>query len=174
MNPYIELAKNAVEQYVAKKKVINVPIDSPKEMIRNRKGVFVTIEKKGELRGCVGTYLPIKENIAKEIIDNAIAASNDPRMHPVQINELQELSYTVYLLNEPQPVKDIIELDPKRYGLIIRAVGDGKQAKSALLLPDLEGVDTVDQQIAIVCQKGGIDPEKEMLTIFKFSVTKYQ
>ena len=169
MNPYVSLAKLAVEN---------------KESLNRKSGVFVTIEKEGQLRGCIGTYLPTKENIAEEIIFNAIAAATeDYRFGPIQEKELSSLSYTVYLLNKPElvlkkevsdPPKFFFEklrrarLDPKKYGIIVKTV-----LKSGLLLPGLDGIDTIEQQISIACQKGGIDPNCERIIIYKFTVEKY-
>lgn len=169
-NPYVWLAKMAVENYVRQKRIIEVPKNLPKEFFLQRKGVFVSIHKGKELRGCIGTYLPTKENLAKEIIFNAISASQDPRFLPIQEEELPYLSYEVYLLEEPKPIKDINELDPKKYGILIRSL---ESEKSALLLPDLEGIDTKEEQILITCKKAGIDPTKERFIIFKFEAKKY-
>jgi uncharacterized protein (TIGR00296 family) len=125
-----------------------------------------------ELRGCIGTYLSTKENIAKEIIYNAIsAATEDYRFGPIQKEELPHLSYTVYILDTPQQIKDISELDPKKYGILIRTLT--LPPKSALLLPDLEGIDTPEKQISIACQKGGIDPFREKIIIYKFTAQKF-
>ena len=190
MNPYVLLAKQAVENYVKEGKIPSLEEFSNGELaeLLNRKaGVFVTVMKNGELRGCIGTYLPTKENIAEEIIQNAVAAaSKDFRFGPISEEELPQLSYTVYILNEPELVKDIKELDPKKYGIIVKTqvfyspsdvifnpsptIGE----KAGLLLPDLEGVDTVEKQLAIAYRKGGIDPAQEQVLIYKFSVEKYQ
>jgi len=186
MNPYTSLAKSAVETYINKGKIIDTPQDLPEDFLKKRAGVFVTLEKKGKLRGCIGTYLPTKINIAEEIIYNAIAAATeDHRFPPVQKEELPFLSYTVYVLSEPKLVKDIKELDPKRYGIIVKtspfvypnqkiAFDNFPPFKSGLLLPDLPGIDTPEQQISIACQKGGINPTKEKIFIYKFKTEKYQ
>ena len=187
MNHYVELAKKAVESYVEKGKVIEVPSDLPREMIGKKSGTFVTIEKDGNLRGCIGTYLPTKENIAQEIIRNAVAsATEDYRFGPLQKEELPFLSYTVYILETPELVKDIKELNPQKYGIIVKTtpilspnrtdvVFNGHAvAKSALLLPDLEGIDTAEKQVSIACQKGSIDASKEKIIIYRFEVKKYQ
>ncbi|XOB41753.1 MAG: AmmeMemoRadiSam system protein A [Candidatus Nealsonbacteria bacterium] len=187
MNPYVGLAKRVVESYVEKGEIIEVPNDLVKEIQDRKAGTFVTIEKNGQLRGCIGTYLPTKENIAKEIVFNAIAAATeDYRFGPIQKTELPYLSYTVYILSEPELVQDIKELNPKKYGIIVKTtpilspnrtdvVFNGHAvAKSALLLPDLEGIDTIEKQISIACQKGGIDPKKEKIIIYKFTVEKYE
>lgn len=185
MNHYISLVKLVVENYIKEGKIISPPRDLPEEFFAKKSGVFVSIKSDKELRGCIGTYLPTKKNIAEEIIHNAIAAATeDYRFGPIQIEELPELSYTVYILEPPELVKDIKELDPKKYGIIVKTapisepgtdvVFNGHTVpKSGLLLPDLEGVDTVGQQISIACQKAGINPEKEKILIYRFAVEKY-
>jgi len=171
-NPYISLAKSAVETYIKKKKVIKVPDDLLEEMISKKAGTFVTIKKNGDLRGCIGTYLPTKESIAEEIIQNAItAATEDYRFGPVQKQELPYLTYSIYILEKPELVKDIKELDPKKYGIIVKTLNH--PLKSALLLPGLDGINTVEQQILVTCQKGGIDPAKEKTVIYKFKVKEH-
>lgn len=166
MNPYISLAKEAVENYIREKKIVG----TPQGLLDRKSGVFVTIKKQGQLRGCIGTYLATRENIAEEIIRNAIAAATeDHRFGPIQEKELSSLSYTVYLLKEPELVKDMAELNPKKYGIIIKS-----GLKSGLLLPDLEGVDTVEKQIAIACQKAGINPSQESILIYRFGVEKHE
>ncbi len=185
MHPLVLLARLAIEKFIKEGEVIPSPENLPKEFLERKAGTFVTIEKNGELRGCIGTYLPLRENIAEEIIHNAIsAATEDYRFGPIKKEELLYLSYTVYILNEPELVKDLKELDPKKYGIIVKTVpitpsGDvvfnGHLApKSGLLLPDLEGVDTIEKQLLITCQKGGIDPTQEKILIYKFTVEKYQ
>jgi len=186
MHPLVSLAKKAVETYIKEGKIITPPEDLPKEFLQKKAGVFVTIEKKGELRGCIGTYLPVRENIANEVIFNAIAsATEDWRFGKIQKEELPELSFIVYILSNPQPVKDLKELDPKKYGVIVKTspflslendvIFNGHQVpKTGVLLPDIEGVETVEQQISIACQKAGIDPTKEKIFIYKFTVEKYQ
>lgn len=182
-----QLAKSAVETYIEEWKVISPPQDLTERFLKQRAGVFVTILKEGELRGCIGTHLPTKENIAKEVIYNAIsAATEDYRFPPVQKPELSYLSYTVSILGNPELVKNNSELDPKKFGIIVKTsplVASGERnvvfdghllSKSGLLLPDLEGVDTPEKQISLACQKGGIDPLKEKIIIFKFTVEKYE
>lgn len=182
-----ELAKISVEAYIKEKKIIEPPTDLPKQFLEKKGGVFITIKKKGELRGCIGTYLPTRVNIVEEIIRNTIAAATeDYRFGPITKEELPELSYTIYILSYPEPVKNIKELDPKKFGIIVKTgpfvfpnekevVFDGViPYKTGLLLPDLEEVDTVEQQISIACQKGGIDPGSEKIVIYKFTVEKYE
>jgi len=187
MHSLVSLAKQSIETFIKDKEIISPPKDLPKEFLERKAGIFVTIEKNGNLRGCIGTYLPIRKNIAEEIIHNAIAAAiEDYRFGSVQEEELSSLSYTVYILSEPELVKNLKELNPKKYGIIVKTMPithpDGTDVvfnghlpyKSGLLLPDLEGVDTIEKQISIACQKGGIDPSREKILIYKFTVKKYQ
>lgn len=170
MNPYVSLAKETVENYIRNGKVITPVKDLPEEFFQRKAGVFVTIMEGKELRGCIGTYLPTQDNIAQEIIQNAVAAATeDYRFSPIDETDLNSLSYSVYILGEPVAVKDKSELNPRKFGIIIKSAG-----KSGLLLPDLEGIDTVEQQISIACQKGDINPEEERITIYKFTAEKYE
>lgn len=167
MHPVVELAKKAVEEYVKNRRVISVPEILTPEM-RERAGVFVSIKKHGQLRGCIGTFVPSCKNVAEEIIRNAIcSATEDPRFPPVQEEELDDLSYSVDILSQPEKVKDLNDLDPKRYGVIVASGG-----RRGLLLPDLEGVDTVEEQIRIARLKAGIF-EGEKIEIFRFEVRRY-
>lgn len=194
MNPLVSLAKQAAENYIKEGKIIEPPTDLPGEFSARKAGVFVTIytkyqiqNTKYELRGCIGTYLPTRKNIAEEIIQNAIAAATeDYRFGAIEEKELPHLSYIVYILSEPEPVKDIKNLDPKKYGIIVKSQGFAaggdvifntapkSYQKTGLLLPDLEGIETIEKQISIACQKGGINPEKEKIIIYRFTVEKYQ
>jgi len=185
----VELAKQAVENYVKENRIIALPEDLPRESLTKKAGVFITIKKGGRLRGCIGTYLPTKENIALEIIHNAIAAATqDYRFGAVRQEELSNLTYTVYILHEPQLVSDSAELDPKKYGIIVKTTPtqkpDGANVfidghlprpyKTGLLLPDLEGINTAQEQIAAACDKAGVDPAQEKIIIYKFAVEKYE
>jgi len=167
MSPLVKLAKDAVEAYVRGGKTIQ-PQNLTPEM-KEKAGVFVCIKKYGELRGCIGTFEPTQENVAKEIVANAIStATRDPRFPPVSTNELKLLDYTVDVLTKPEPVSGKDQLDPRRYGVIVQA---GR--RKGLLLPDLEGVDTVDYQIDICRQKGGIAPD-EPVKLYRFEVKRYK
>lgn len=170
MHPLAELAKIAVGIYVSEGKMIFPPKDTPAEFLNRQAGVFVTITKNGELRGCIGTYAPAQENIALEVVHNAIdAAVNDPRFIPVAADELASLDYEIYILQEPEQVMSIKELDPKVFGIIAASAG---KRKSGLLLPGIKGITTVEQQLAIACQKAGIDPRREKLVIYRFRAEK--
>jgi uncharacterized protein (TIGR00296 family) len=182
MDEYINLAKNAVENYFKAGKIIAAPQSLPEEFYSRRAGVFVTIYNDKELKGlprshakrvlqgCIGTFLPTKKNIAEEIISNAIAAcSRDYRFSPITPEELPEISYEVSILSKPELIKDLKNHDPKEHGIIVKCA-DGR---CGLLLPDLEGVDTTGQQIYIACQKGGINPEMDKTELWEFKVEKH-
>jgi AmmeMemoRadiSam system protein A len=135
---------------------------------QQRAGVFVSLKKAGNLRGCIGTTGPTTANTVAEIIQNAIsAATQDPRFDPVRATELPGLSISVDILGEAEPVADRVQLDPKKYGVIVRRMG-----RTGLLLPDLEGVDTVEEQLAIACHKAEIDPSQPY-SIERFQVVRY-
>lgn len=169
-NPYTKLAKTAVEHYIKTHEELDLPADTPEDLLNQKKGAFVTLFNNGELRGCIGTFLPVQENIGQEIIKNAVSAcSKDFRFKPITEEELPELSYEVSLLSEPERIHKKSELDPKKYGIIVQTL-DGR---AGLLLPGLEGVDTVGQQISIAAEKGGIDPNVDELLLFRFVTTKY-
>ncbi|NOZ69914.1 MAG: AmmeMemoRadiSam system protein A [Deferribacteres bacterium] len=168
MHPLVKLAKEAVEQYVLNGRVIKPPEDPVPEMME-KAGVFVSIKKHGQLRGCIGTFQPATENVANEIIQNAIsAATRDPRFPPVSPQELDELQYSVDVLTAPEKVAGKQDLDPKRYGVIVKS-----GARKGLLLPDLEGVDTVDEQISIASMKAGIFLDED-IELYRFEVKRYK
>ncbi|MBE5838968.1 AmmeMemoRadiSam system protein A [Butyrivibrio sp.] len=165
---YVQLAYKSVYSYVLEKKVLPVPSDIPEEMLGIRAGAFVSIHEHGRLRGCIGTIGPTCENVAEEIIQNAISASTkDPRFNAITANELEFLEINVDVLGEPENISSMDELDVKRYGVI---VSSGR--KRGLLLPDLDGVDSVEQQVAIAMQKGGITEDDEV-HLQRFEVVRH-
>jgi MEMO1 family protein len=170
LEPHVALAKSTIEEYVTNQKTLEMPTDLPEDFYSTKKGVFVTLFKDKQLRGCIGTFSPATENIAQETIRNAISAcSRDPRFPAVTPQDLPHLEYEVSLLEKPEALKDISTLDPKKYGIII-GTNDGRRG---LLLPNLDTVETVEQQLSIACQKGGINPQKDEILLWKFTVTKY-
>lgn len=167
-HPLVRLAEETVEKYIRDGEEIEMPTELSDEM-KGQAGVFVCLKKDGELRGCIGTFMPTTENVAKETIRNSIAAATqDPRFNCVDCGELGDIEYTVDVLGEPEPVKNLDQLDPKHYGVIVSS-----GHRRGLLLPDLEGVDTVDDQIAIAKQKAGIG-RTEPVTIHRFEVRRYK
>jgi AmmeMemoRadiSam system protein A len=167
VHPLVRLAKRTVESYVKKGKVVQAKRLTPE--MKAKAGVFVSIHKGGELRGCIGTIEPQRNNIAEEIIANAISSAiRDPRFYPITTDELKELEYSVDVLSRPEPVKSQKQLDPRRYGVIVEAGG-----RKGLLLPDLEGVDSIEYQIDICRQKADIDPD-EPVKLSRFEVKRYK
>lgn len=161
------LARQALEAYVNESRKI-VPDTKAEPVFKEKAGVFVSLKKHGQLRGCIGTILPTTPNIGVEIVNNAISAgTGDPRFDPVEAAELADLVYSVDVLKAPEPIESIDELDVKRYGVIVRS---GR--RSGLLLPNLEGVDTVEEQVAIARQKAGITPG-EPVQLERFEVIRY-
>ncbi|MBF0457346.1 MAG: AmmeMemoRadiSam system protein A [Nitrospirae bacterium] len=164
------LAKEAVEHYVRRREVIAPPVDPAQSEMNERAGVFVSLKIKGRLRGCIGTFAPTTENAATEIIRNAIAAATqDPRFLPVTPGELDEITYSVDILSPPEKVNDVSELDCNKYGVIV-----SQGHRRGLLLPALEGVDTVEEQLKITKSKAGIHLEDNNVEILRFEVRRYK
>ena len=168
-DPYVALARETVKAYVTEGRRISVPKDTPDEIRNTRAGAFVSIHKRGDLRGCIGTITACEKNLAEEIISNAISASTrDPRFPAVTPDELTELEINVDVLSEPEKIDSSQQLDVKRYGVIVSC---GR--RRGLLLPDLEGVDTVEQQISIAMMKGGIS-RGEHIILHRFEVIRHK
>ena len=167
-NPYVKLARESLNYYYSHGRLMTPPLDLPEEMLVNRNGVFVSLKKFGSLRGSIGTFLPVSSCVAEEIIRNAVhAATEDPRFNRVSEDELEDIDISVDILSEPvKATKE--ELNPKVYGVIV-----SKGNRRGLLLPDLEGVDTIDYQLEIACQKAGINPNEDF-EIEKFKVIRYK
>lgn len=167
MHPLVELVRKSVESFIKHGKTERPPDPLPASL-SGRAGIFVCIKKHGELRGCIGTYVPSRDNIASEAIANAIsAATDDPRFPPVTEHELPELTYSVDVLSSHEKVSGLEALDPKKYGVIVIS-----GQKKGLLLPDIEGVDTVDDQLKIAKMKAGIFPGEDV-EIYRFTVERY-
>lgn len=168
---YLLLARKTVRRYLKNEAVKNS--DIPKELLRIKAGCFVSLhsKKNKELRGCIGTILPTKPNLAQEIITNAISACNDPRFLPVEKKEYTNLKFSVDVLSEPEQMKTKRGLNPKKYGLIVRATDDGRLG---VLLPDIPGVRSVDDQVDIAMQKAGIYNSDTMVEYFRFSVERHE
>jgi len=169
MHPLVRLAKEAVEEHVRKGRHTRVPEDLPGEL-QVPGAVFVCLKKRQCLRGCIGTVSPQCASLAEEVIQNAInACSRDPRFDPVEAEELDDLEYTVDVLEKAEPVGSDADLDPRVYGVIVE-----KSWRRGLLLPDLEGVDTVRQQLDIAMHKAGIAPDESDVRISRFRVSRYK
>jgi MEMO1 family protein len=168
-NPYVRLARESLTTYITTGKPMkNIPDYVTEEMKNTKRGVFVSLKKYGELRGCIGSFLPTTDSIAEEIIRNAVEAGvDDPRFGEVEEEELLDIDFSVDVLTEPEPAEKL-ELDPKEYGVIVTS---GR--RRGLLLPDLEGVGTVEDQLSIALQKAGIG-RSETYTIEKFKVIRHK
>ena len=165
---YVKLARASVESWVRDRKQISVPKDLPAEMLTKRAGTFVSLHENGRLRGCIGTIASTQNNIAEEIVQNAISAcSRDPRFSPVRADELASLEISVDVLGEMENIASPAQLDVKRYGVVV-----SHGYKRGLLLPNLDGVDTVEEQIRIARQKGGIR-EDEPYSLQRFEVVRH-
>ena len=162
-DPYVALARASVEHFVRTGSELPLPADLPPELLEQRAGAFVSLHTT-DLRGCIGTIQPTRPTLAQEIISNAIAAcSQDPRFPAVEEQELDQISYSVDVLGAPEPIRGTEELDPQRYGVIVTCGW-----RRGLLLPDLDGIDTPEQQLRIACNKAGIGPwEKAKLERFE-------
>ncbi len=169
MHPLVKLAKDTVELYIREGRIKEVRDEDLPPEFKERAGVFICLKIRGTLRGCIGTFQPTEPTIAHETVRNAISAATcDPRFECVRAGELDAIEYTVDVLTPPVKVADKSELDPRKYGVIVKAGG-----RLGLLLPDLEGVDTVDYQVSIATQKAGIAPGTTV-ELFKFEVRRYQ
>ena len=165
---YVKLARASAEYFVKNRKIMDVPDWVPDELLNSKAGAFVSIHKFGALRGCIGTILSTKSNLAQEIIYNAVSAvSEDYRFDPVEESELKWLDINVDVLGEPEKIKSQDQLDVKKYGVIVQS-----GSKRGLLLPDLDGVDTVEQQVSIAMRKGGISPGSK-IDLFRFQVVRH-
>ena len=165
---YVQLAIKSIYEYIKNKKIIEVPEETTLELKNNRKGVFVSIHKYNSLRGCIGTISPIFTNVAEEIINNAIsAATRDYRFNQIKEEELDYLDIKVDIIMEPEIIKSKDELNVKKYGVIVSS-----GSKRGLLLPDLEGINSIEQQIQIARKKGNITADEE-ITLQRFEVIRH-
>ena len=168
-NEYVKLAKNTIEHYVKNKEMMDIPEDLSEELYIHQGGVFVSIKRDGNLRGCIGTVAPTQKSIAEEIMNNAVeAASKDSRFTELQEEELDEIEISVDVLSPLEDVADKSQLDIKKYGVVVT-----KGYKRGLLLPDIEGVKSVDHQIDIALEKAGIKAD-EGYTLQRFTVERHK
>ena len=167
---WVRLARLSLETCVRTRRTLDrLPEGLPQELTDHTAGAFVSLHIDGRLRGCIGTIAPTRENVAWEIVQNAVSAgTRDPRFPEVQVQELDDLEYSVDVLGKPEPVDSAAQLDPRQYGVIVSC-----GQRRGLLLPDLEGVDTVEQQLDIARHKGGISPQ-DPYQIQRFRVVRHR
>ncbi len=168
-DPYVDLARRTIEHYVKKREMLKIEDNDYNGLpLKQSSGVFVSIHRQGRLRGCIGTIEPIRKNLALEIMFNAVSAcARDPRFYPVSVSELKDLDISVDILTEPQKISNKSELNVKRFGVIVVA-----GSRRGLLLPDLEGIDSIDQQVLIAKRKGGIETD-EHVEMYRFEVVRH-
>ncbi|MCM1990555.1 AmmeMemoRadiSam system protein A [Oceanirhabdus seepicola] len=163
----VNLAREAINNFIKYENYIDIPSNTPKELLWNKKGVFVSLKIEGNLRGCIGTLTPTCDTTCEEIIRNAIeACSHDPRFTPVYEEELSLLTISVDILDNPE-ICSKEDLDPQKYGIIVST-----ESKKAVLLPNLQGINTVEEQLSTVLKKAGISPNEEY-SIERFEVKRY-
>ena len=163
----VSLARQSLREYLTTGQYLQVP-QNVGELLQKKAGAFVSLKKHGQLRGCIGTIMPTRSNLAEEIIYNAVSAAvQDPRFTPVSLEELEELTISVDVLEKPEKIASLAELDPQVYGVIV-----SRGARRGLLLPDLPGIDTAEEQVEIAKQKAGIGAG-ESVELERFKVTRY-
>lgn len=163
-HPFVSLARLAI---IAHLSGTPLPHETPDDTDAPS-GAFVSLKKEGQLRGCIGTIQAVRSTLAEEIAENAVsAATRDPRFMPVTLEELDDISISVDVLTAPEPVSGTDDLDPSLYGVIVRSGG-----RKGVLLPDLPGVKTAEEQVRIARQKAGIG-EGEDVELERFEVKRY-
>ena len=169
-DPWVKLARDTINEAILNQSVLPVPAGLPSDFYNSRAGAFVSIHENGNLRGCIGTTEPTQPTLAQEIIANAISASTrDPRFPAIAPYELDNLEINVDVLGEPEDIASEDELDVKKYGVIVT-----KGGRRGLLLPDLEGVDTVEKQVSIAKQKAGLSPNEPGCSLQRFEVVRHK
>ncbi|MGE5674714.1 MAG: AmmeMemoRadiSam system protein A [Mycobacterium leprae] len=177
-HPIVALARMALEHYVKTGLQLDfsagaphegtAPVQLPPELPQQA-GVFVSLKLDGDLRGCMGTTAPTEPTLALEVVRNAImAGTDDPRFSAVEEEELPFLDYSVDVLGPAVPC-NYAELDPHRYGVIVE-----KGRHTGLLLPDLPGIDSVDEQVSVACQKAGLTPGESGIRLYRFEVQRFR
>lgn len=169
---YSQLAYNSIKSYLKKGNTKELDFAAVPDEMQRQAACFVSLHNAdGSLRGCMGTIEPMKDNLYEEIIRNSISvATRDFRFNILKLKELDKIEISVYVLSEAIKIESIDELDPQKYGVI---VSDGRHQKG-VLLPGIETIDTVEQQLNIARKKAGLDfMPFEKLEFFKFETEIY-
>ncbi len=176
MNFYLKLVTKTVEMYVKERKIMVPPSGIPIKILQKKAAAFVSIKKNGDFRACIGTIKPTKKNIVEEIIYNSISAAvNDYRLGPVKEDEIPFLTYEVYILGKPVITRDIKHLNPDKYGIIVK----DKSFKTGVLLPNLEGIKTPEEQLEVALKKAGISSFSknndlfDNISVYRFRAVRY-
>lgn len=173
MTIHVTLARLAIESYLHKNRELSIAVakttlDIPADLFNQKAGVFVTLHLADHLRGCIGTIEPQTDSVVEEIIRNAVlSATKDPRFAPLEIIELDDISISVDVLGDSEKTT-LADLDPTRYGVIVE-----HEWQRGLLLPNLDGIDTKEEQVAIALQKAGIRPS-DPYDLYRFEVVRYE
>jgi len=163
----VRLARETLEAAVHHGQFTEPDHELPEDLPQQA-GVFVSLKKGGQLRGCIGTIEPTQDNLVQEVMRNALSAGlSDPRFDPVEERELKDITYSVDVLHPAEDIDSAEQLDPQKYGVIVRS-----GARSGLLLPNLEGINTVAEQVNIALGKGGINPRDDY-SLQRFKVDRY-
>lgn len=175
LHPYVRLARTTVKRLLGGKPIPASGVEAVPEADPSlwypRRACFVSIKTlQGDLRGCIGTILPVSSSLDLEIISNAVSASTrDPRFPPMAVRELEEAEFSVDVLSPLEPVMDQGGLDPAQWGVIV-----SRGSLRGVLLPDLDGVDTVEQQLDIAARKAGMRGAADISAIERFRVDRYK
>lgn len=165
-----QLARITVEEFIKNKVLVKLDEDCLKEYQNQKAGIFVTLYKNNQLRGCIGTIGPVQDNLIIETIQNAISACcRDPRFYPVEEAELKDIKYSVNVLMPPEPINSTELLDPSKYGVIVT----GSNNRRGLLLPRIESINTVEEQMYHVMLKAGIKPSEE-IGLYRFESIEHK
>jgi AmmeMemoRadiSam system protein A len=171
-HPYVRLARLTAYRLLRREPLpkSGAEVAANTDIWGMERACFVSIKTlRHSLRGCIGTILPTQPSVDREIIANAAASSTrDPRFPPMRAEELDNVVFSVDVLSLPEPVSDRKELDPAVWGVIV-----SRGWQRGVLLPDLEGVDTVERQLEIAAQKAGL-PGLDAVTIERFRVDRYE
>jgi len=170
-HPLVRLAAEAISAFLRRQQIIEPPeslfFEVPAALLPA--GVFVCLKREGRLRGCIGTTEPIRKTMAAEVIEIAIgAATRDPRFPPLEWAELDDLEISVDVLGPSERVSSLEALDPRRYGIVVRS-GE----RHSVLLPDLEGINSVAAQVEAAREKAGLGSD-EVIELLRFEATRYR
>lgn len=164
-HPLVSLARKAIISHLSG---ASLPQPETFEDPGDAAGTFVSLKKAGQLRGCIGTIQPVRSTLVQEVVDNAVsAATRDPRFQPLTLEELDEITISVDVLGIPEPVSGLEDLDPSRFGVIVKCGW-----RKGVLLPDLPGITTPEEQVRVARLKAGIGTE-EIVELQRFEVKRY-
>lgn len=168
-DPCVALARYTIENLIVGKRKKPLPVNLPEELTQTQAGCFVSLHERGQLRGCIGTLGPQRQNLAAEIASNAVsAATRDPRFPQVTPEDVPYLEYSVDVLGPLEYIDSEDQLDPQRFGVVV-----SKGFRRGVLLPRLDGVDTVRKQVDIARQKAGIRSSETGISLERFEVVRH-